>query len=547
MLRKPLSDSLCGCSVMMVKQAAASLCIFFFILASGKALDSSRSACESAVKQWAAEQLEEEAQLGSSDTKQLTELLYFLHVPRTGGRTFYQCLLRNLYPNEQRCHRSYDKLRFDPRHPDCKLLTTHDDYSILTKLPRETTSVVTNLRHPLDRVFSTYEFSVEVAARFLVATGNQSAAGGRPGASRRSVLAAAAAAPVSTLDIWPWKYLVPFMRDDLFKRRDARNAGLMDFQAEIQDFYNVSSIAMPLHDFIQQPEAFELVHNGATFQVAGLTNNSFMEEAKALRLCIHKFPELGIHALQVAKERLNKMLYVGLTDRHEESAIALANMVGAQAFSKWAITNGSFNTSTIYNQNQWLGEKRVQQIAPVSAESPFPGLGRQQHHVVQGLLDTYHSCVKNLRRTQTSRKKVSLKNIAPIKYSEELRKNIPESLVEEILRLNSLDVKLYKHAVNIFEGQHTFHMNPYELPGGCPLCNTVHNSLQGRHKSKAVGNGATKQPVSRIAKGVVIVTGMAVIIIGMLTLKCFYNQVRRPRSDGRMPRQKVIRKRFLER
>lgn len=73
------------------------------------------------------------------------------------------------------------------------------------------TSVVTILRDPVDRVFSTYEFSVEVAARFLVHPNLTSVAQ----MSRRIRPKSRA---VSTLDIWPWKYLVPWMRGDLFAR-----------------------------------------------------------------------------------------------------------------------------------------------------------------------------------------------------------------------------------------------------------------------------------------------------------------------------------------
>jgi protein-tyrosine sulfotransferase len=97
------------------------------------------------------------------------------------------------------------------RYPDCKLVVSHDDYSLTSKLPRERTSVVTILRNPVDRVFSTYEFSVEVAARFLVHPNLTSAK-----LMTNRVLKKSRA--VSTLDIWPWKYLVPWMREDLFAR-----------------------------------------------------------------------------------------------------------------------------------------------------------------------------------------------------------------------------------------------------------------------------------------------------------------------------------------
>lgn len=71
--------------------------------------------------------------------------------------------------------------------------------------------MVTILRNPIDRVFSTYEFSVEVAARFLIHP-NLTSVARMAQRTRRKTSA------VSTLDIWPWKYLVPWMREDLFAR-----------------------------------------------------------------------------------------------------------------------------------------------------------------------------------------------------------------------------------------------------------------------------------------------------------------------------------------
>lgn len=157
--------------------------------------------------------------------------------------------LKKLYSNSLECPRSYDKLRFDPRYllnfvcisksewqvllltllfyewsligfffsrhecskEKCRLLVTHDDYSITSKLHRDRTSVVTILRNPVDRVFSTYEFSIEVAARFLVHPNLTSA-------TQMTRHLRSKTKGVSTLDIWPWKYLVPWMREDLFAR-----------------------------------------------------------------------------------------------------------------------------------------------------------------------------------------------------------------------------------------------------------------------------------------------------------------------------------------
>lgn len=97
------------------------------------------------------------------------------------------------------------------RKANCRLLSTHDDYSMMSKLPKEKTSVVTILRNPVDRVFSTYEFSVEVAARFLIHPNLTSVAKNYKRVRNKS-------SGVSTLDIWPWKYLVPWMQEDLFAR-----------------------------------------------------------------------------------------------------------------------------------------------------------------------------------------------------------------------------------------------------------------------------------------------------------------------------------------
>ena len=58
----------------------------------------------------------------------------------------------------------YDHLRMDVSSPGCNLLSTHDDFSILSLLPTDV-AVLTHLRDPVDRVLSAYEFAVEVGSR----------------------------------------------------------------------------------------------------------------------------------------------------------------------------------------------------------------------------------------------------------------------------------------------------------------------------------------------------------------------------------------------
>ncbi|KAK3015658.1 hypothetical protein RJ639_006332 [Escallonia herrerae] len=153
--------------------------------------------CKSTVNRWASSSLHKGVK---EDKHILLDLLFFLHVPRTGGRTF----LNKLYSSSDECLRSYDKLRFDPSKSNCRLL--HD-----VQASQRENSVVTILRNPIDRIFSTYEFLVEVAARFLVHPNLTSA-------TRMAGRLRSKTGGVSTLDIWPWKYLVPWMREDLFSR-----------------------------------------------------------------------------------------------------------------------------------------------------------------------------------------------------------------------------------------------------------------------------------------------------------------------------------------
>lgn len=108
----------------------------------------------------------------------------------------------------------------------------------MSKLPKEQTSVVTILRNPIERVFSTYEFSIEVAARFLVHPNLTSVL-------KMSNRLRSKNGGISTLDIWPWKYLVPWMREDLFSR-----VGLLFLKIFVDFVYNFGSFIVILFSII---------------------------------------------------------------------------------------------------------------------------------------------------------------------------------------------------------------------------------------------------------------------------------------------------------
>ncbi|XP_031385402.1 protein-tyrosine sulfotransferase isoform X3 [Punica granatum] len=360
--------------------------------------------CEKIVKRWASSAVNQEAK---ADAHTLRDLLFFLHVPRTGGRTYFHCFLKKLYSNSQECPRSYDKLRFDPSKAKCRLLVNHDDYSMMSKLPDERTSVVTILRNPVDRVFSTYEFSVE---------------------------------------------------------RDARRRN-GPIEVEGNDPYDMEEMVMPLHDYINDPIARDIIHNGATFQVAGLTNNSYFTDAHEVRHCIMQYKELGDYALAVAKKRLDNMLYVGLTEEHRESATMFANVVGAQVISQLKSTKPGAATaaaeetseqSTILDpepddgQSQNTTSEQENGIStPGNAET---GKGNM---TVNKLMGAYESCISTLRKSQSRRRVTSLKHIAPANFTKEARLHVSAAVLREIKSLNSLDLELYEYAQEIFAKQHS--------------------------------------------------------------------------------------------
>ncbi|XP_051128360.1 protein-tyrosine sulfotransferase [Andrographis paniculata] len=399
--------------------------------------------CESKVKKWASASI-------NSDVKEhehaLRDLLFFLHVPRTGGRTYYYCFLKKLYPGSQECPRSYDKLRVNPRKPKCRLLSTHDDYSMMSKLPKERTSVVTILRNPVDRVFSTYEFSVEVAARFLIHPNLTSVA-------RMSRRARKKTNGISTLDIWPWKYLVPWMREDLFARRDARRLR-GQVRLETNDPYDMEDVLMPLHDYINDPIARDIIHNGATFQITGLTNNSYFSEAHEVRRCILEYRTLGEHVLEVAKKRLDEMLYVGLTENHRESANMFENIVASQVISQHTSDVASKNNSeeSMMLDTDGQGNNTYPMLKNVSSTEKDEEAARG-NLTVGKLMEAYESCISTLRSAQAERRVNSLKRIAPANFTKDARRQVPEVLIQEIMSLNSLDVELYKYAQHIFKRQ----------------------------------------------------------------------------------------------
>ncbi|WIA33262.1 hypothetical protein OEZ86_006403 [Tetradesmus obliquus] len=274
-------------------------------------------------------------------------LVYFLHIPRTAGRTFHSCLLRLGTPGRKRCPKAYDHLRIDFKVPNCQLLSSHDDFSVVEQLP-DNVAVVSQMRDPVDRFLSAYEFAIEVAARQLRRSKNYTKPRNR----------------VVTDDVWPWSYLIPYFAEDIKpKMAEVKAEPLMapgvwseqrsdDGQVYYWNkFLNMSKwtldesekqhlvpnldpynnrMFMPLAEFMKQPIARELLHNGELMQVLGLTNYSHWQGASQLRSCMLQDSAISQELLDFALKRIQKFTHVGATDRlfeSVESAAAALNML----------------------------------------------------------------------------------------------------------------------------------------------------------------------------------------------------------------------------
>eukprot|EP00798_Chlamydomonas_sp_ICE-L_P032015 gene32015-16536_t len=268
-------------------------------------------------------------------------LIFFLHVPRTAGRTFHSCMLKPAIPPVKRCPKAYDNLaRIDTAVPNCGLLSSHDDFSIISKLPDDV-AVLTHIRDPVDRFLSAYEFAVEVASKHALR---------RPGFQNKPHA-------MITDEVWPWSYLVPFFQKDIESRRASmenekpnpdhwtfvnhpdgeeffynkahhRSKWILSEAEEDNvlpslDPYN-NRLYMPLHEFMETDIAHELLHNGETYQVLGITNYSHWNDAEELRHCMTSYPSAMEAMFNISKARIQRFHHVGVTNRLLESATAAA-------------------------------------------------------------------------------------------------------------------------------------------------------------------------------------------------------------------------------
>ena len=238
-----------------------------------------------------------------------SDLLFFLHIPRTAGRTFHFCYLKLAYPEKDRCGKSYDELRVNVHNPNCKFLASHDDYSLVERF-REQPKVVTMFRDPVARVLSSYEFAVEVSVRSF---GNE---------------ASTPTSRVSTRNVWPWSNAVRFIDRDLkrYKTRVERDSSLSKKES-IENVYN-NTVYSPLHEFVDTPEAREDFHNAQFLQLLGLSTNSNPStepKARDLRSCLRPGTAATETLYAYAEERLREEVDVTVTHERLDDALRMTS------------------------------------------------------------------------------------------------------------------------------------------------------------------------------------------------------------------------------
>ena len=403
----------------------------------------SPEACVALARSWVAQARGVEARRGAVPRLNLT---FFLHVPRTAGRTLFFCGLKPAFAPSERCLRSYDQLRVqDMSQPGCALLSSHDDHRLVDALPGNAT-VVTQLRRPQDRVVSAYEFAVEVAARTVF--------------GRKRPAEAKVSGKTATIDVWPWSALVPMLRADMEDRRRARGwRAPSRFGAGPISGYS-SPFVMSLSDFVRHPLVADVVHNGATFQLLGLTANgrSFAPgareddaekgaavQAAQLRACVSAPGPAAEVLLGYAQARLTgHIAAVTLTDRLNDSIALLAASLGRPLSGQGYRTIGDRQEQ----EDRQRVEKHPDAAAAVDADAARKG---------GSLAHMYRKCVvKQSNRTATRRRQA----LGLMQYADGFpfdfhRPDVTlpylDQAVQTIRAANHLDAALYALGERLFD------------------------------------------------------------------------------------------------
>lgn len=285
--------------------------------------------CSLKAARWAEEQLKHT--LGTD----ASQMLHFLHVPRTAGRTKFFCAIKPRFSKNDQCPKAYDHLRLSEMVRGCKAMASHDDFSVKKFLPSNT-AYTTTVRRPVDRVLSAYEFATEIALR---------AYGQSDEERKRKTEQAKKNGRIATTDVWPWSGLIPIAHSEWKRRTDTHKSDLQRLKDSAASMTPAQASALAnaydfpgfqsLRDFVEDPRVADLLQDGSTMQLLGLTNYSSDPMATELRRCVVQQRDEGAREvlMYVALKRLREFVHVSIFDRLDESIELL------YAQSGWNLNN----------------------------------------------------------------------------------------------------------------------------------------------------------------------------------------------------------------
>jgi len=323
--------------------------------------------CRTYVKDWIEKQRSEDA----SRQQNLEKMLFFLHVPRTAGRSFRKCFLGKAFPPSQRCENSYQGVSLNHTNPKCRLLSSHDDFSLLQRLPHET-ALMTQLRNPIQRVLSAYAFALEVSSRVLLRSKIQKASNAEKSPLMEKL------GRVQTDRVWPWSMLLPWMRETLWTRINESENATKEGRSLAEETNQRDTVS--LEEFINHDLVHASIHNNMMFQVLGITSYSTLPNAGMLQECVAKDAVAGQMMYDLAEERLRNQFILSITENLHESAELVAFKLGRSLKGRaWKAGMGGPKASSSGAEHQETSKesKTIQQAVV---------LGREVNKLVDQLL-----------------------------------------------------------------------------------------------------------------------------------------------------------------
>ncbi|KAK9864401.1 hypothetical protein WJX84_003243 [Apatococcus fuscideae] len=192
---------------------------------------------------------------------------------------------------------------------------------------------------------------------------------------------------------------------------------------------------MSLKEFIEHPLAMELLHDGQSYQVLGITNQSYWSFAASMRACLLQDADLRSQAAALAAKSLQHYLHVGITDRLDESVSSLAAALDINV----ELPAASGASSPPAHEN----------VSDASRGGELPSLGR-----------SYRACVEKARRKNAGRRAKALRALgfhdnSRLTFSAATRARIPPSIIARIRELNTMDATLYAEGVRLLSDRIT--------------------------------------------------------------------------------------------